>query len=89
MKPGSKYWRLVGGVRVLEPGHAYLEEVEGIKTNTFVNAVYAAARAKGPQWHGTVKVIGNRVVYAYYRRTDYMRPNLAAYPIVTKMESEQ
>lgn len=88
MKPGSKYWRLVGGVRKLKPGEAYVEEVSGIRPSTFVSAVYAAATAKGPEWHGTVKVIGTRVVYAYYRRDDYMRPHLAAYPIVRKLQDE-
>lgn len=89
MRPGSKYWRLIGGVRKLAPGEAYVEDVVGTKPATFVSAVYAAAAAKGSGWHGTVKVVGNRVVYAYYKRTDYMRPNLPAYPVVKKMESEQ
>ena len=88
LTPGSKYHYLVQGVRKLEPGEAMLATQGADFTcapESFRGVVYQAAETKGGGWRGTVCVIGATVVFAFYRDSDYMRPNLPAYPIVKKL----
>jgi hypothetical protein len=88
----SKYAHLLINVRKLKPGEAFIATA-GIdfdcSPETMRGVVYQLAKAKGPDWHGTCSVVGKHVIYTFYRRTDYMRPNMAAYPLVRKMRGEQ
>lgn len=87
----SKYAPLLRNVEKLKPGEAFIATQNDDFTcdpATFAGVVYKLAAAKSGGWKGTVAVIGRSVVYAFYRRDDYMRPNLSAYPIVRKMRGE-
>lgn len=43
----------------------------------------AGAGREQPRW------FGNSVIYTFYKETDYMRPNLPAYPLVLKMRDDR
>jgi hypothetical protein len=84
----SKYRYLMANVVKLKPGEAYIAshgEQFDCEPESFRGIVYMLAESKGGGWKGTVCVIGKNVVYAFYRDSDYMRPNLPAYPIVKKL----
>ncbi len=88
LKRGSKYYYLVNGVRKLKPGEAMLAtqyEEFTCTPESFRNVVYAAAVTRGGGWRGTACVVDKAVVFAFYKDSDYMRPNLPAYPIVKKL----
>jgi hypothetical protein len=88
LTPGSKYDHLVRGITKLKPGEAFFAQQGGTFTchpKSFQNVLYQVARAAGKDWRVTVLVKGESVVWAFYKRSDYMRPNLPAYPIVKKM----
>lgn len=92
MKPGSKYHHLIHSVRKLKPGEAYLAQKGqdfDCQPESFRGVVYDLATTKGGGWVGTCTVFGAVVVYAFYKRDDYMRPNLPAYPIVKKLRGER
>jgi hypothetical protein len=84
----KKYAHLVHSVRKLSPGEAYIatkgSEFE-CEPESFRGVVYQLAAEKGGHWKGTASVIGKSVVYCFYKETDYMRPNLPAYPLVLKL----
>jgi hypothetical protein len=86
-----KYAYLVHAVKTLPQGEAYVA-TKGhdftCEPESFRGVVYSLAKEKGSQWVGTSTIIGNSVVYAFYTKTAYMRPNLPAYPIVRKMKGE-
>jgi hypothetical protein len=88
----SKYDPLVPGVRELKPGEAYVAE-KGVdftcEPDSFRAVVYWTAARKGARWRGTAVVVGRRVVYTYYKRDGYSRPNLPAYPLVKKLRGEE
>lgn len=92
MKPGSKYHHLIHNVRKLPNGSAFAAS-KGVdftcSPDSFRGVVYDLASTKGGEWVGTCTVIGGTVVYAFYKRSDYMRPNLPAYPIVKKLKGER
>lgn len=87
MKPGSKYHHLIHSVKRLELGQVYAA-TKGIEflcePDSFRGVVYELATTKGGGWRGTCTVIGRTVYYAFYKDTDYMRPNLPACPVVRK-----
>lgn len=88
MKPGSKYYYLMHNVKKLKAGEAFIatrKEEFDCEPNSFTSVVYQLAATKGGGWKGTVVVLGDSVVYAFYRDADYMRPNLPAYPLVRKL----
>lgn len=88
---GSKYWWLVKGVAKLPPGEAFIAEHNAAFTctpETFRNTLYQVAKTAGKQWHVSACVVGSTVVWAFYKGSDYMRPNLPAYPIVKKLRAE-
>lgn len=91
MPVGPKYRALMQGIQKLNPGEAFVAE-KGVdfdcEPESFRGALYRITQEKGGNWVATTSIIGKRVVYAYYRRTDYMRPNLPAYPIVRKLKGE-
>lgn len=82
----SQYGWLLGHVRTLDPGKAHLAR-KGVEftclPESFRGYVYAAASERG--YKSSAVVLGDCVVFAFYRPTDLMRPNLVAYPIVRKM----
>jgi hypothetical protein len=87
----SKYQALGRNVAKLKAGQAYLAEAGVDFTCTpqsFAGVVYQLANAKGGDWKGTATVFGRYVVYAFYRGSDFMRPNLSAYPVVQRMRGE-
>lgn len=92
MKPQSKYYPMIHAVRNLAPGDAYVAQ-KGVdfdcQPESFRGVVYDLAATKGGGWRGTSTVVRDLVIYAFYRETDYMRPNLPAYPIVKKYRGEQ
>lgn len=86
-----KYSHLLVNVAKLEPGAAYIASKGddfNCEPESFRGVVYQLAQKKGYGWHGTSCVIGRSVVYAFYKGTDYMKPNLSAYPIVKKLRGE-
>ncbi len=88
----SKYRNVFMGVRKLGAGEAYVAEETVDFTchpSSCQGVVYRAAQEKGSEWRATTVVIGHRVVYAYYKRGDYMKPNLPAYPVVKKLKGER
>lgn len=88
LKPGSKYDHLVRGVTKLKPGEAFFAQQGGTFTCTpesFRNVLYQVASTAGKGWRVTSVVKGTTVVWAFYKNSDYMRPNLPAYPIVKKL----
>ena len=88
MKPQSKYYHLIHSVRKLKPGEAFLAQHGQDFTcqpESFRGVVYDLAATKGGGWVGTCTVVNGFVVYAFYKRGDYMRPNLPAYPLVLKL----
>jgi hypothetical protein len=92
MKPGSKYHHLVHGVRKLNPGEVYIASYPAdftCKPESFQKVVYDLAATKGGGWQGTSTIVGVSVVYAFFKRSDYMRPNLPACPVVVKMQRER
>lgn len=92
MKAQSKYYSLIHAVRKLAPGEAYVaEEMVDFtcQPESFRAVVYDLAKTKGKGWRGTSTVVGRFVIYAFYKETDYMRPNLPAYPIVLKYKGSR
>jgi len=88
----SKYWALLRNVVKLKAGEAFIAERFQDFTcepYSFTSVVYSLANARGNGWKGTCVVIGQRVVYAFYKGSDYMRPNLSAYPIVVKLKGQR
>jgi len=87
----SKYDPLLPGVRELKPGEAYVAQ-KGVdfdcEPESFRQIVYLMAKKKGARWRGTSVVVGRRVIYTYFKRDGYSRPNLDAYPIVKKFKGE-
>lgn len=85
----SKYRWISPMVGELKPGEAYLSrrgkefECEPV---SFAGVVYTVAREAG--WKATVITLPNAVVFAFYPPDSYLRPNLAAYPIVKRMKGE-
>jgi hypothetical protein len=89
MKPGSQYHYLLHNVRKLKAGEAYIAtmgEDFTCQPDSFRGVVYELALTKGGGWKGTATVLGTSVVYAFYKDSDYMRPNLSAYPLVKKLK---
>lgn len=88
----KKYAHLVHAVRKLNPGEAYVAtkgaDFECLP-ESFRGVVYQLAAEKGSGWRGTASVVGNSVVYTFYKNSDYMRPNLPAYPLVVKLKGER
>lgn len=87
MKPQSKYYPMIHAVRKLKPGEAYVAQKGtdfDCAPESFRGVVYDLAQTKGGGWKGTSTIVGSLVIYAFYKETDYMRPNLPAYPIVLK-----
>ena len=92
MQPGSKYHYLTRAVRKLGAGEAYVAhygDAFTCKPESFRGVLYDAATSRGGGWVATSTIVGNSVVYAFYKRSDYMRPNLTAYPIVKKLRGER
>lgn len=88
LTPGSKYDHLVRGVSKLKPGEAFFAQKGGTFTcqpESFRGMLYQVASAAGKDWRVTSVVLGDNVVWAFYKRGDYMRPNLPAYPVVKKL----
>ncbi len=90
----GKYRWILGNVDLqLLPGQAHVAR-QGIEfeclPQSFAGYVYQAARARGCS--ASCAVFGQLrhpvVVYAFYRPTDLMRPNLAAYPIVRRLRRD-
>jgi hypothetical protein len=84
----SKYAHLLVNVRKLKAGEAYIAtqgEDFDCAPETMRGIVYQLAQTKGNGWKGTASVVGRSVIYCFYRDSDYMRPNLPAYPLVLKM----
>jgi len=83
----SKYGWLLGHVKALPPGEACLAR-KGVEftclPESFRGYVYAAAVERG--YRACTVVIGGDVVFAFYKNSDLMRPNLVAYPIVRRMK---
>ena len=76
----------------LKPGEVYIatQSVDfNCKPDSFRSVVYELAATKGGDWCGTATVVGTSVVYAFFKRSDYMRPNLPAAPIVLKLKGER
>lgn len=88
----KKYAHLVHAVRKLKPGEAYIATKGAdfeCQPESFRGVVYQLATEKGGQWKGTASVVGHSVVYCFYKETDYMRPNLPAYPLVLKLRGQR
>jgi hypothetical protein len=85
----SRYQYLLGFVRELEPGKAHIC-FKGKDFTCTPQSFSGVVRVAAQQRDMTVTVVTfhDRVVFAFYRRDSYMRPNLAAYPIVRKMRRE-
>jgi hypothetical protein len=88
----KKYAHLVHAVRKLKAGEAYIAEKGHDFTcqpESFRHVVYQLAKIKGGGWKGTASVVNGSVIYTFYKDTDYMRPNLPAYPLVVKMRGQR
>ena len=88
LTPGSKYDHLVRGIAKLKPGEAFFAQKGGMFTcqpETFRTVLYQVAKTAGKEWRVTSVVIGEHVVWAFYKCNDYMKPNLPAYPVVKKL----
>jgi hypothetical protein len=82
----SKYAFLLGWVMELEPGKAHKArrgKEFTCEPSSFGQVVYAAAAQRG--YKATVATFAEGVVFAFYRADNFMKPNLAAYPIVKRM----
>lgn len=87
MNRNGKYAHLLAHVAKRAPGEAYVAvrgEDFDCQPDSFRSIVYDLAKTKGAGWVGTCTVIGSRVVYTFYKRSDVMRPNLPAYALVKK-----
>lgn len=85
----SKYHFMLGWVSELPAGQAHVATKGNqytCKSESFCQVVYTVARQK--DYAATVSVFQGHVVFAFYQRTAYMRPNLQAYPVVKKMRGE-
>ncbi len=90
---GKYAWLLGHVVHRLDPGKAFRAQ-QGAEfmclPQTFAGYVYQAASAQGHK--ATVAVFAQLqhpvVVYAFYRPSDLMRPNLPAYPIVRRLRRD-
>jgi hypothetical protein len=86
----SKYkWLGRRATRELKPGVAHLA-IRGTdfecEPASFAGQVYQAAYALDLK--ASCAVFSDRVVFAFYRGDDFVRPNLPAYPVVRKMRGE-
>jgi hypothetical protein len=89
LKPGSKYDHLVKGICKLKPGEAFFAQKGGMFTcapESFRNVLYQVASTAGKEWRVSSVVRGDAVVWAFYKKSDYLRPNLPAYPVVKKLK---
>lgn len=87
----SKYDPLRANVAKLPAGEAFVATYPDdftCKPESFRGVVHQLAADKGNGWKASTSMIGSFVFYAFYRNTDYMKPNLAAYPIVKKVRGE-
>jgi len=87
----SKYDPLLSNVRKLKGGEVYgamRGEDFDCEPVSFQGVVYGLAIKKGGGWKATTVVVGNTVFYAFYRDSDYWKPNLPAAPIVKKWKGE-
>jgi hypothetical protein len=89
----SKYDPLRVNVTKLNAGEAYVATYPDdftCKPESFQNVVHLLAAQKGNGWKATTVCIYPRtVVYAFFKNTDYMKPNLAAHPVVKKLRGER
>jgi hypothetical protein len=88
----KKYAHLVHAVRKLKPGEAYIAAKGSefdCQPESFRGVVYQLAAIKGGGWKGTASVVGSSVIYCFYKDSDFMRPNLPAYPLVLKMKGHR
>lgn len=86
----SKYHYLLGWVKVLPPGQAHVAlkgEQYTCASESFRNVVYQVARERNLA--ATVSVFTSCVVFAFYKPTNLMRPNLPAYPVIRRMRKDQ
>lgn len=87
LTPGSKYYYLTKMTK-LKPGEAFHAE-QGhdftCQPESFRNLLYQAASTRGGGWHVSAVVVGKTVLWAPYKASDYLRPNLPAYPLVKKL----
>lgn len=88
----SKYAWLAAWVRKLNQGEAYVAtrshtDAEGQFTcepHSFVGVVYKVAAEKG--WKATVTTTDKQVAFAFFRASDFVKPNMPALPVVRKMK---
>lgn len=87
----SKYDHLLVNVAKLKGGEVY-GATQGqdfsCEPVSFQGVVYGLALKKGGGWKATTVIVGKTVFYAFYRESDYWKPNLPAAPIVQKWKSE-
>lgn len=83
----SRYkWLGKQATRELQPGVAYQAirfQDYDCESYSFTNNVYAAANTLGLK--ATCAVFESSVVFAFYHPDAFLRPNLAAYPVVKKI----
>jgi len=91
---GSKYDYLLSNVRKLKGGEVFGAE-QGSEFDcepvSFQGVIYNLARKKGDGWKATTILVGlypTMVFYAFYKESDYWKPNLPAAPIVKKWKGE-
>jgi hypothetical protein len=91
LKAGSRYYYLVTGIAKLPAGQAFTAtqgEAFTCQPESFRNTLYQVASTVGKGWHVSATIIGTTVVWAFWKNTDLMRPNLRAYPVVKKLRGE-
>jgi len=88
---GSKYDSLLVNVRKLKGGEVFgalRGEDFHCEPVSFQGVIYQLAQKKGGGWKATTIVVRDLVFYAFYRESDYWKPNLPAAPIVKKWKGE-
>ena len=88
----SKYDPLLVNVKKLRPGEVFAaikDEDFECEPTSFQGVVYGLAKQKGNGWKATTVVVKDVVFYAFYKNTDYWKPNLPAAPIVKKWMGEE
>lgn len=91
---GSKYDHLLVNVRKLNAGEVFCAvrgEDFDCEPVSFQAVIYGLAAKKGGGWKATTILVGlypARVFYAFYRQSDYWKPNLPAAPIIKKWKGE-
>ena len=83
----SRYkWLGRQATRELKPGVAY-QAFRGrdyeCMSHSFASVIYAAAAAHGLK--ATCAVFESVVIFAFYHPDAFLRPNMAAYPVVRKI----